>query len=122
LARKKIIGSGFGCAGASCEPKIEASTAAIPAKPKRTVLAAILLAHVPQRIGMLWAVALPGDPITGTPAAALARRVHAPASPPMKVMNSRRRMYSILNYSILVRLSRKHIRGDAGNLGKIQSA
>ena len=55
LATKKIIGSGSGCAGAPCEPKVKASAAAVPAKTKRTVLMAILLAPVPPRIGMLWA-------------------------------------------------------------------
>ena len=44
LATKKIIGSGSVCAAAPCGPKVKASAAAVPAKTKRTVLMAILLA------------------------------------------------------------------------------
>jgi hypothetical protein len=47
---------------------------------------------------MLRAVALPGNPITGNAGCcAFAASGHAPATPPMKVMNARRRMYSTLN-------------------------
>src|SRR5262245_57091325 len=60
LATKKIIGSGFGCAGAPGEPKVKAIAAAVPANTKRMVHMAILPAPVPPPDCMLLALKLQG--------------------------------------------------------------
>jgi hypothetical protein len=57
LARKKIIGSGFGCARVPCKPMANASAVAVPAKTKRAVLMGIFLAPLSPRIEILWVVA-----------------------------------------------------------------